>query len=148
MKTTKLTEREFNIWSQWKRTFEDVFDLVIKETMPLTGLSAGDFGVLDRLTKEQDHKMRQIELSNSMGWSKSRLSHHLTRMEKRDLIIREPILGGIMIVLTEQGKAQISNAQPIMAEAIKKYFLDYLNEDDYKAIERLANILPKFDYRK
>lgn len=148
MKTTKLTEREFNIWSQWKRTFEDVFDLVIKETMPLTGLSAGDFGVLDRLTKEQDHKMRQIELSNSMGWSKSRLSHHLTRMEKRDLIIREPILGGIMIVLTEQGKAQISNAQPIMAKAIKKYFLDYLNEDDYKAIERLANILPKFDYRK
>ncbi|MBS4912987.1 MAG: MarR family transcriptional regulator [Veillonella sp.] len=148
MKNTKLTEKEFNIWTEWKRTCDDVFALVINETLPLTGLSAGDFGVLDRLIKEKSHKMRQIELSDSMGWSKSRLSHHLTRMEKRNLITREPILGGIMIVLTEEGKTQITNAQPIMADAIKKYFLDYLTEDDYKAIERLADILPKFDFRK
>ncbi|WKL04994.1 MarR family transcriptional regulator [Paenibacillus amylolyticus] len=56
-----------------------------------SGLSEGDFGVLDRLVLFGDGSLRQQELADSMAWDKSRLSHHLKRMEKRGLVMRKPL---------------------------------------------------------
>ena len=56
-----------------------------KEMSEQTGLSEGDYGVLDRLALLGNGNLRQQELADSMDWDKSRLSHHLTRMENADL---------------------------------------------------------------
>ncbi len=53
------------------------------------GLSAPDFEILANLSKSQSGRMRTSELRWATRWEKSRLSHHLSRMQKRGLIRRE-----------------------------------------------------------
>ncbi len=75
-----------------------------------------------------------------MNWDKSRLSHHLTRMEKRGLVIRSPLDAdrGVQVIITSAGKAALDEALPIVSMAIRKYFLDQLTEQDIESITKLA----------
>ncbi|WP_255374576.1 MarR family winged helix-turn-helix transcriptional regulator [Cohnella sp. OV330] len=128
------------IWHLWKGSFQSIFGRVIKELSEHTGLSEGDYGVLDRLVLSGNGNLRQQELADSMDWDKSRLSHHLTRMEKRGLVTRKPIDTdrGVQVLITPAGKLALDEARPIVSKAIQKYFLDLLTDRDIESITKLA----------
>ncbi|GAE81704.1 MarR-family transcriptional regulator [Cutibacterium acnes JCM 18920] len=70
-------------------------------------LSVQDFEVLVRLSETDGGDMRVVALAEHMGWERSRLSHHLTRMEKRGLIERRVCCSdgrGAIIHLTDQAR--------------------------------------------
>lgn len=136
----KVSEDEMRIWNMWKGSFKRIFGRVVKELSEHTGLSEGDFGILDRLVQFGDGKLRQQELADSMSWDKSRLSHHLTRMEKRGLVKRSPLDAdrGVQVIITSAGKAALDEALPIVSMAIRKYFLDQLTDQDIESITKLA----------
>ncbi|WP_408892031.1 MarR family winged helix-turn-helix transcriptional regulator [Paenibacillus taichungensis] len=140
MDINELKEDEMRLWNTWKGSFKRVFGSVVKEMSEYTGLSEGDFGVLDRLVQFGDGKLRQQELADSMDWDKSRLSHHLTRMEKRGLVLRKPLDTdrGVQVIITSVGKSALDEALPIVSKAIRKYFLDLLTDQDIKSITELA----------
>ncbi|NMO94237.1 MarR family winged helix-turn-helix transcriptional regulator [Paenibacillus lemnae] len=140
MNINEVNEDEMRIWNMWKGSFKRIFGLVVKEMSEHTGLSEGDFGVLDRLAQLGDGKLRQQELADSMDWDKSRLSHHLTRMEKRGLILRKPLDAnrGVEVVITSVGKSALNDALPIVSRAIRKHFLDKLTDQDIESITGLA----------
>ncbi|WP_378122690.1 MarR family winged helix-turn-helix transcriptional regulator [Cohnella sp. GCM10012308] len=105
-----------------------------------TGLSEGDFGVLDRLVQFGNGTLRQQELADSMDWDKSRLSHHLTRMEKRGLVLRKPsdTERGVEVTITSAGKSVLEDALPIVSKAIREHFLDQLTDQDIESITKLS----------
>ncbi|MEK3985645.1 MarR family transcriptional regulator [Paenibacillus sp. FSL K6-3166] len=140
MDINKVNEDEMRIWNMWKGSFKRIFGRVVKELSERTGLSEGDFGILDRLIQFGDGKLRQQELADSMNWDKSRLSHHLTRMEKRGLVKRGPLDAdrGVQVIITSAGKAALDEALPIVSMAIRKYFLDQLTDQDIESITKLA----------
>lgn len=84
MDKNELNEEEMRIWHMWKGSFQTIFGRIVKDMADHSGLSEGDFGVLDRLVLFGDGSLRQQELADSMDWDKSRLSHHLKRMENVD----------------------------------------------------------------
>lgn len=137
---SELNEDEMQIWNMWKGSFKRIFGRVVKEMSEHTGLSEGDFGVLDRLVQFGEGKLRQQELADSMDWDKSRLSHHLTRMEKRGLVLRKPLDTdrGVQIIITSAGSSALEAALPIVSKAIRKHFLDQLTDEDIKSITTLA----------
>ncbi|MEK4329343.1 MarR family transcriptional regulator [Paenibacillus sp. FSL R7-0297] len=137
---SELHEDEMRIWNMWKGSFKRIFGRVVKEMSEHTGLSEGDFGVLDRLVQFGEGKLRQQELADSMDWDKSRLSHHLTRMEKRGLVLRKPLDTdrGVQIIITSAGRSALEAALPIVSKAIRKHFLDQLTDEDIKSITTLA----------
>ncbi|MCF6409562.1 MarR family winged helix-turn-helix transcriptional regulator [Pseudalkalibacillus salsuginis] len=140
MDKIELTEEEIRIWNMWKGSFKRIFGRVVKDMSEHTGLSEGDFGVLDRLVQFGDGKLRQQELADSMGWDKSRLSHHLTRMEKRGLVRRKQsdTDRGVQVIITSAGKSGLDEATPIVSKAIRKHFLDQLADQDIESITKLA----------
>lgn len=75
-----------------------------------------------------------------MDWNKSRLSHHLTRMEKRGLVLRLPLdrERGVEVIITPGGKSALDEALPIVAKAIRKHFGDQLTDQDMESITTLA----------
>ncbi len=135
-----MSQEEIQLWYKWKGTFNNIFGRVIKEMSEHTGLSEGDYGVLDRLDLLGDGKLRQQELADSMDWDKSRLSHHLTRMEKRGLVTRKPLDAdrGVLVGITDVGTSALSDARPIVAMAIRRHFLDQLTDLDIASITKLA----------
>jgi len=84
MTTKPLSPRELRIWHAFLAMGEDVLERVGRDIAHATGLSGPEFGVLSRLAAFGKGEMRQNEIATVMGWEKGRLSHQLTRMEKRN----------------------------------------------------------------
>ncbi|RKL64742.1 MarR family transcriptional regulator [Salipaludibacillus neizhouensis] len=140
MNKKMISEEEMQVWHMWKSSYKNIFGRVVKDMSEQTGLSEGDFGILDRLDLYGKGKLRQQEIADSMDWTKSRLSHHLTRMEKRGLVLREPLLTerGVEVIITSAGKSALDDARPVVSMAIREHFLDFLTEQDIESITNLA----------
>ncbi|MGM0789927.1 MAG: MarR family winged helix-turn-helix transcriptional regulator [Bacillota bacterium] len=140
MKKQMISEEEMQLWHKWKGSYKNIFGRVVKDMTEKTGLSEGDFGILDRLDLYGKGKLRQQDLADSMDWTKSRLSHHLTRMEKRGLVLREPIETerGVQVIITSVGKSILDDARPVVSLAIREHFLNLLTEKDIESITSLA----------
>lgn len=132
-----LSEEDFEIWLMWKHSFKTIFDRIFDDV----DISDGDFMVLELLTRSVDGKLRQQEIANTIDWTKSRLSHHLSRMEKRDLVIRKPLDNekGVNVVITQNGRNVFNAALPQLSKNVKKHFIDQLTEQDKTSIRRLAD---------
>ncbi|GAA1163969.1 MarR family transcriptional regulator [Kribbella jejuensis] len=89
------------------------------------GLSKSDFEILVNLSEAEHGRMRAFELSRATQWEKSRLSHHLTRMEKRGLVRKEACESRYPeIVITEEGLAAIKACAPAHAARVREFFVD------------------------
>jgi DNA-binding MarR family transcriptional regulator len=108
------------------------------------GLSGPDYEVLSTLSERPEHTSTLGEQADKMGWSRSRLSRHATRMEARGLLRRapDPTDGrGCLLVLTAQGLDALKNAAPAHVESVRHHFIDRLTPEDLAALERIARRL-------
>lgn len=114
-----------------------------------SGLSLADFDVLVALTDRPDERCRVLELATSLEWEKSRLSHHLSRMQKRGLITREECDDdgrGNVVVLTGQGRAAIEAAAPGHVATVRDLVFDSLSDSDVSALARISDaVLSRMD---
>jgi DNA-binding MarR family transcriptional regulator len=95
----------------------------------LTGhaLSLGDYDVLVALSNAEKGRLQLSSLAATISWELSRLSHHLTRMERRDLVERQPstVDGRARdAVLTAAGWAKLKAAAPGHVDAVRRLFFD------------------------
>ncbi len=105
-----------------------------------SGLSDADYMVLVNLSEAQGHRVRMNDLATRLNWSKSRLSHHLARMQARGLVERDecPSDGrGAFAVLGACGLAEIQRAAPLHVESVRRHFIDVL---DAKQLDQLTGI--------
>ncbi|WP_238426035.1 MarR family winged helix-turn-helix transcriptional regulator [Micromonospora parastrephiae] len=69
--------------------------------------------------------------------SRSRLSHHLTRMQQRGLVTREKCpddARGAIVVLTPAGRGAIDAATPDHVTAVRRHFIDLLTPAEVEAL--------------
>src|SRR5438105_5867370 len=85
-----LDEREASAWRQFVFMMNHLRSYLEAELQRETGMSGADFEVLVNLSEAPDGRLRPSELGRAIRWEKSRLSHHLTRMEQRGLVKRSP----------------------------------------------------------
>lgn len=105
------------------------------------GLSYQDYLVLATLSDQADGRRRVVELSEELGWEKSRLSHHLTRMCERDLVTKVPCPSdqrGVFVVLTDQGRSTLAAAAPHHVDDVRRYFFRGLVSEDVTTLIRVA----------
>ena len=142
MSTKPLSPQELRVWHAFKLMGEDVMERVGRDIAQATGLSGPDFGVLSRLAGHGNGEMRQQTLAESMGWDKSRLSHHLTRMQTKQLVVRhEADKRVVLVAITKQGRSKLDAARPVHAESVRRNLLSRLSAQQIEAIVRVSNIL-------
>ncbi|WP_414672912.1 MarR family winged helix-turn-helix transcriptional regulator [Kribbella sp.] len=94
------------------------------------GLSESDFEILVNLSESETGRMRAFELGQATQWEKSRMSHHLSRMEKRGLIRKEACDARYPeIVLTDAGLEAIKACAPAHAARVRELFVDVLGPE-------------------
>jgi DNA-binding MarR family transcriptional regulator len=106
-----------------------------------SGLSEADYDVLSTLGETNGNRMRLTELAAHMLWSKSRLSHHIGRMEQRGLVDREPCDDdgrGSMVVLTASGRGVIAAAAPRHVESVRRNFVDLVEPAELAVLDALT----------
>lgn len=121
---------------------QDLYATLEEQLVRESGLSGADYKVLVPLSETRGGVLRARELCSQIGWDRSRLSHHVTRMERRGLVVREECLEdgrGLMVRLTRAGRRAIERAAPDHAEATHHYFFDLISRDE------LATLAVVFD---
>ncbi|MFG1814995.1 MarR family winged helix-turn-helix transcriptional regulator [Kribbella sp. NPDC049174] len=99
------------------------------------GMSNSDFEILVNLSESESGRMRAFELGRATQWEKSRMSHHLSRMEKRGLIRKEACDSRYPeIVITDEGLAAIRACAPAHAARVREFFVDVLGADRMVAL--------------
>jgi DNA-binding MarR family transcriptional regulator len=104
-------------------------------------LSLADFDVLVALTDLPEERMRVLELARVLQWEKSRVSHHVGRMEKRGLVVREECRDdgrGAFVVLTPAGRRAIESAAPPHVDTVRRLVFDSLSPEQVDALAAIA----------
>ena len=139
-----LDETEQAAWRGHLRMTWLLAAAVARDLVRDSGLSAADYQVLVQLSESENHEMRISELATSMMWSKSRLSHQLSRMKERGLVCRRECRSdarGSFAVLTPEGLEAITKAAPAHVESVRRHFIDRLDRRQVEAMATISSTL-------
>ena len=109
-----------------------------------TGLSESDYAILLALDEAPDHVLRALALRCTVHWEKSRLSHHLRRMEERGLLQRGECVEdgrGALVRLTNDGARALDAAAAARLAHVHTYVLDVLTPDQLTALDEISAAL-------
>jgi DNA-binding MarR family transcriptional regulator len=136
-----MTTAELAIWRSLVDTTAELRRILGARLLEESSLSPADYQVLLALSEADGRRLRSSELAATIDWERSRLSHHLGRMERRGLIRRDDCATdsrGAEVCLTDDGAGMFRGATAPHARAIKKHFADALTPQQFEA---LADIL-------
>jgi DNA-binding MarR family transcriptional regulator len=136
-----LDEREAAAWRGLQQMQAQLNARLAHELSNDSDLSYPDYTVLVALTDRPDGEMRAFELGQRLGWEKSRVSHHISRMVARGLVTRRKCPSdqrGAFVVVTGQGRKAIEAAAPGHVAAVRRYVVDRLTPDQLDALAAIT----------
>ena len=138
-----LDELETRAWRGYTRMRVELEAALSRELFRHSGLSHADYAVLVELSEAEVGRLRAYQLGRALRWEKSRLSHHLKRMEARGLICREDCAEdarGSEVVLTAEGRATIEAAAPAHVEDVRRLMIDHLTPEQLEVLADTAEV--------
>jgi DNA-binding MarR family transcriptional regulator len=137
-----LTAQEERVWRRWLTLNARLSATLHKELHDDAGLSMPDYEVLVHLTDSPQGRIRVTDLARHLQWERSRVSHHVTRMERRRLVQRVECAEdgrGAFIVITPQGRAAIEKAAPGHLNTVRRLIFDPLTPQEVGAFARIID---------
>ena len=139
-----LDEREQRVWRSWLNASSRLEAHLARRMQADGDLSMSDFVVLVSLSEAPEGRLRAFALGRALQWEKSRLSHHLTRMERRGLLAREDCgtdRRGAYVVLTPAGRSALETAAEPHVEAVRTAVFDRLSEEQVERLGEICEVL-------
>ncbi|NKE10172.1 MULTISPECIES: MarR family winged helix-turn-helix transcriptional regulator [Kocuria] len=142
--TPWLTDDQQRIWRSWLSASSRVPARLGHQLQQDSGLSLQDYEVLVTLNEAPGGSCRITELATMLEWERSRMSHHLNRMDKRGLIRRYacPDDGRAQLVeLTDNGHVALEKAAPGHVNAVRSVLFDALSDRDAAELGRITALI-------
>jgi DNA-binding MarR family transcriptional regulator len=140
--TRWLDERQQSAWRTYLAMNAQLTARLNRQLQEDSELSLADYDVLVQLTDRDEGLARVLELARDLQWEKSRLSHHLSRMERRGLIARQECpedARGAFVVLTPAGRQAIRQAAPRHRATVRALVFDQLTAEQVDAMQAIAS---------
>ena len=141
-----LKAEELAAWRGFLQSYAQVTAFLGRELARDSGLSMQDYAVLVELSESEGGSLRAFELGRRLVWEKSRLSHHVARMQERGLVQRVRCPSdqrGSFVAITEAGRRAIEAAAPRHAEAVREYFVEVLTPQELRTLRKVAEKIDK-----
>lgn len=103
-----------------------------------------DYQVLVALSESPTGVVHVQELLRSTDWEASRLSHHLTRMQSRGLVGRQPCVTdgrSSEVLLTDAGRTAIERAAPGHVATVRSQFIDLLTAEQLSTLAEIGRLV-------
>jgi DNA-binding MarR family transcriptional regulator len=137
-----LDEREARAWRAFHKMYRQLNSAINRRLTSDSGLSIADYEILIPLSEAPGQRLRARDLGRGVDWEKSRLSHHIGRMQRRGLVDRQECptdARGAFIQLTEEGWRAVEAAAPDHVETVRRYFIDLLSPEELETLTSIAN---------
>jgi DNA-binding MarR family transcriptional regulator len=139
-----LTSSQQRAWFHYVRLYHRLEYEMNRHLQTDCGLSLGDYTVINALSHAPEHRMQLSALATTIGWERSRLSHHLQRMARRDLVAMSPSEAdrrGTDVTLTTSGWERLRDAAPKHAAWVRRsFFADVDRSQEDALAEVLAAV--------
>jgi DNA-binding MarR family transcriptional regulator len=141
--TRWLTDDEQAVWRAFLMTHQLLAAELDRQLQRDAGMPHTYYAVLVTLSESPDKTMRLSELADALGYSLSRLSHAIARMEEAGWLRRRPCSADrrtTWAVLTDAGLAALATAAPGHVQAVRENLFDDLTPEQ---VEQLRVIFEK-----
>jgi DNA-binding MarR family transcriptional regulator len=131
-------------WREFVETADRLRALLASRLQTESDLSTGDYAVLLALSEASGKRLRSSDLAANVNWERSRLSHHLGRMEARGLISRQRCLDdsrGSEILMTRTGAERFRRASAPHLRAVQELFIDAFSPDLLERVDEITSAL-------
>ncbi len=135
-----LSPQQQRVWAAWMRTSLRMDFELNRELQEDSDLSHPDYHVLVALNGAPSGRLQLSDLANTIGWERSRLSHHLQRMTTRGLTRRVPSNTdgrATDAVITAVGRRALAAVAPAHAAFVRDLFFADLADGDLVTLAEL-----------
>ena len=135
-----LSQREWSAWLQLVGTFTLLPAALDSQLQREAGMSHFEFVVLVALSRQPDRRLQLKELAMVANGSLSRLSHVISRLERRGWVRRVTQTKGraTHAELTDEGYRKLMVAGPIHFREFRQLVFDVLAPEEVKALEHVT----------
>lgn len=135
--TDWLDVDEQRTWRGVLRMYAHLTEVLAQALKADSAMSISDFEVMAILSEAPDQTLRARDLRYELRWEKSRLAHHLRRMEQRGYVRRETCTDDArapLVCLTKTGHAAIHAAAPAHVARVRELFFAALSPAQAQAL--------------
>jgi DNA-binding MarR family transcriptional regulator len=139
--TDPPTTWEDRAWRAFRHADRQLSLRLNRDLLQDSGLTLADYVILAALSEHPAGRMPAQELSASLEWEKSRLSHQVRRAEHLGLIAREPNPAdarSVMICLLPAGRRAIEDAAPDHVHNVRRHFTDLFTPAELDMLAALS----------
>jgi DNA-binding MarR family transcriptional regulator len=128
-----VTQDEWDTWRaliDMRRTLDLTIDRQLQRDADISG---SEFGVLINLFEAEEKQLRVGDLGIALGWEKSRVSHQVSRMERRGMVERRKCdsdARGTWVGLTPDGSRAVLHAMRDHSATLRRHFFDVLAPEE------------------
>jgi DNA-binding MarR family transcriptional regulator len=137
-----LDEREQRAWRGYRKMRRQLESALNRQLMRDAGLSMADYELMVPLSEAPGRQLRARDLARLVDWEKSRLSHHIGRMERRGLVARLECptdARGAFIQLTDEGMRAMEAAARDHVVTVRRYFIDLLTPGELDTLTSISD---------
>ncbi len=136
-----LSAHEQQCWRSYVQACQTLFGAIDAQLMRDSGLPHGYYEILVHLSEAPGRALRMTQLAKASTYSKSRLSHAVTRLEERGLVVRVDCptdRRGQVAQLTEEGFAVLAAAAPGHVEQVRRSLIDVLTPAEVSSLGKIS----------
>jgi DNA-binding MarR family transcriptional regulator len=137
-----LTADQLAAWRGFMRLLRRLPAALESQLQRDSQLSFTEYYVLALLSEQPGRRMRMSELAVIVDSELSRLSHMVSRLEKRGFLCREPDPGNgryTHAILTDAGYAYLEGAAPGHVRRVRELFIDALSPEELQTLRRCSD---------
>ena len=139
-----LNDDEQRAWRTYLRMSSLLPVALNRQLQQDCGLTLPEYEVLVQLSEAPDRQLRPFQICEGLNWEQSRLSHQLTRMERRGLVQRRECEAdgrGAFVELTAAGADAIKAAAPQHVATVRSLVFDRLSDEQRAAFEQACTAI-------
>jgi DNA-binding MarR family transcriptional regulator len=139
--TRWLSDDELRAWLKLAGVMLKLAPALDSQLQRDSDLTHFDYLCLAMLSESEDRTLTMSTLAGSTNASLSRLSHVVTKLERRGWVSRMPSPASkrvTLVTLTDDGWDVLVKAAPGHVETVRSLVFDGLTPDDVAALERIA----------
>lgn len=127
-------------WEAWRSliTMRRHLDLALERQLQRDAeITSAEYAVLMALFESADKQLRAGDLARELAWEKSRISHQVSRMERRGLVERRSCdsdARGTWIAITPDGSRAALRATREHGRTLRELFFDVVSADELAAM--------------
>ena len=132
-----LAEAEQRYWRAFLLGSAQLTESLSRQLELDSGVSLSEYEILVRLSESPERTLRMSDLAASLVHSRSRLTHTVSRMESRGLVLRATCVDdgrGVNCVMTDAGFALLDGAAPGHVRAVRRHLVDLLTPEQFAAL--------------